>query len=49
MTDYTDEEYEAWVMELIEFFRRWPYPGPKKWAELTRLGIVIWVIGLTLA
>ena len=25
MTDYTDEEYEAWVMELIEFFRHWPY------------------------
>jgi hypothetical protein len=25
VTDYTDEEYEAWVMELIEFFRHWPY------------------------
>ena len=23
--DYTDEEYEAWVTELIEFFRHWPY------------------------
>jgi len=28
VTDYTDEEYEAWVMELIEFFRHWPYTSP---------------------
>lgn len=25
------------------------YRGPKRWAELARLGIVIWMIGLTLA
>ncbi len=29
MTDYTDEEYRAWVMELIEFFRHWPYKNPE--------------------
>ncbi len=25
------------------------YSGPKKWADLARVGIVIWMIGLTLA
>ena len=29
MTDYTDEEYEAWGMELLEFLRRWPYESPE--------------------
>ena len=23
--DYTDEAYRAWVAELLEFFRNWPY------------------------
>ena len=27
--DYTDEEYEAWGMELLEFLRRWPYESPE--------------------
>jgi len=24
------------------------YPGPKKWSELARIGIIIWMTGLTL-
>jgi hypothetical protein len=29
VTDYTDEEYRAWVMELFEFLRCWPYESPE--------------------
>ena len=25
------------------------YPGPKSWADFARLGVVIWMIGLSLA
>ena len=25
------------------------FPGPQKWADLARIGVVIWMIGLTLA
>jgi len=25
------------------------YPGPKKWAELARVGTVFWMVALTLA
>ena len=25
------------------------YPGPKSWADLARLGVVIWMVGLSLA